>query len=344
MDTDALFSFPLPMLTSVLCTAISVLVWRLNLGPRRTSTLFSLVFALGAIQSFLVGLRFGYGIEGFSPVQRVLPLFLGPVIYLGFISLMFESQQLAAKIVWHLFAPVVALGCFWFLVNDLRALDWLISASYLFYVIALVTLWRSGPDRMIFAPVNLVSSLSNWVLRGSGLLIFLLVLDTVIALDFAFAQGRNVTWLISFGTIPLVLILLVLLATLPRLLPLPPAPSRAAQSEEKTDHSHVMAALNSIMVEDRLYLDPALTVQRLAKRLHIPARQVSAAVNDTKDMNVSQYVNELRLAHAAALLKESGGSVKSVAEASGFLSRSNFYREFQRVYGMSPSDYRTSAS
>jgi len=93
--------------------------------------------------------------------------------------------------------------------------------------------------------------------------------------------------------------------------------------------------------ESKLYLDTNLTLERLAKRLHVPARALSEAVNQTQNMNVSQYVNGFRLRHAAMLLQTSKLNVTQVMEQSGFLTRSNFYREFERVYALSPIEYRT---
>jgi len=87
-------------------------------------------------------------------------------------------------------------------------------------------------------------------------------------------------------------------------------------------------------------LDPELSVQRLAKRMHLPVRSLSAAINQSQGMNVSQYVNSFRLEHAAGLLRDSSDSVIEIMSASGFLTRSNFYREFQRVYGQTPSEFR----
>jgi len=55
-------------------------------------------------------------------------------------------------------------------------------------------------------------------------------------------------------------------------------------------------------------------------------------------------VNGFRLAHAATLLRETQLSVTEIAALSGFLSRSNFYREFQRSYGQSPVTYRQGPS
>lgn len=343
MNTPGLFSFPLPMLTALLCGVIAVVVWRLDLGPRRASVLLSLVFALGAVLAFLVGLRFGYANTALLPLQRVLPLFLGPLIYLGFLSLLIEGARLRTAIAAHLTAPLAVFFTFFLLLSERQFLDWVIGASYIFYIVALLALWRKGPDALIFARVDVAPVVSNWILRAAGLLVFLVVLDSVIALDFALNQGANVSKLISFGTIPLVLGLLLILATLPRMMQRARASVKPQSQDGDAQDSSVEAKLSDLLREDRLFLEPDLTVQRLAKRLHMPARSVSGAINRTKDMNVSQYVNTFRLAHAAELLSSGSQSVKSVAEASGFLTRSNFYREFQRVYEMSPTEYRNAA-
>ncbi|MEM8539331.1 MAG: AraC family transcriptional regulator [Pseudomonadota bacterium] len=72
----------------------------------------------------------------------------------------------------------------------------------------------------------------------------------------------------------------------------------------------------------------------------VPTRSLSAAVNRTRGMNLSQYVNQFRLAHAARLLTDTDESVTAISLGSGFMARSNFYREFQRVYKQSPIEYR----
>ena len=102
------------------------------------------------------------------------------------------------------------------------------------------------------------------------------------------------------------------------------------------------ARARALLLETQLYLDTDLTLDRLARRLHVPSRALSQAINQTRAMNVSQYVNDVRLDHAAELLATGEDSVAQVMEKSGFLTRSNFYREFQRRFDMSPAAYRQS--
>ncbi len=339
MDAPTLLNFPLPMMTALLCAMIAVLVWRLEIGVTRANLLFSALFGFCAVESLLVGLRFGYGVDTVIPLQRALPFFLGPTMYLGFASMSVGKRQFPKHLMIHLGAPVIAICLFWLLADNLRNLDWAISASYLFYIAALYLLWRKGPDALTHARIDVTSSISNWIVRGMGLLIFILLLDTAIALDFATNQGANASTLISYGTIPLIILLLAMVITLPSLLA---RSVKGAQPAGAPDF-RIETSVRALMEKDQLFLDPDLTVQRLARRLHIPARNLSGAINRIRQMNVSQYVNEFRLSHAAQLLVGSDESVTRIAEQSGFMSRSNFYREFQRVYGQSPTGYRKSA-
>ena len=92
------------------------------------------------------------------------------------------------------------------------------------------------------------------------------------------------------------------------------------------------------MDEDRPYLDPDLTLARLARRLHVPIKQLSAAINLVKGENVSRYVNGFRIRAARTSLEE-GETVTEAMLSSGFNTKSNFNREFARVTGQSPSAF-----
>ncbi|WP_037311555.1 helix-turn-helix transcriptional regulator [Ruegeria halocynthiae] len=340
MDSPGLISFPLPLATALLCCVLAILAWRLDLGLRRANLFFSAFFGLGAFSSLLVGLRFGYGVEDLIPMQRTLPLFLGPLMYLGFASMAVDKGGIAKITLLHLGAPFLLIGLFLLFATDLRILDWVISGSYIFYSGVLYLLWRKGPDALSHARVDASRHLSDWLLRGIGFLVFILILDSAIAFDFAITGGANASKLISYGTIPLILLLLVTLVTLPLMFSKVQIVATTVP-DANTEDTEIAARLQRLMDEQRLYLDPDITVQRLARRLSLPARILSSAINKTQRTNMSQYVNRFRLTHAARLLADTDTSVAKIAAESGFLTRSNFYREFQRVYGQSPIEYRT---
>lgn len=342
MDGPEMVTLPLPMATAFLCGLLAILIWRLELGVRRANVFFSAFFGLGAVASLLVGLRFGYGVEDLVPLQRTMPFFLGPLMYLGFASMSVEWRDVAKLLLLHLGAPFILLGFYLLFVSNLRSLDWVIIASYAYYSLALFMLWRRGPDALCFARVDVTRGLSNWLLRGIGFLILVLFVDATITLDFMLNRGANASWLISFGTVPLILLLLATLISLPLMFSRTRTIHSAALHAE-TEDIEITDRLGALIVERQLFLDSEITVQRLAKRLGLPSRRLSAAVNRTQGTNMSQYVNTFRLAHAAQLLAETDESVTEIAAKSGFLARSNFYREFQKTYEQSPTEYRANS-
>ena len=72
----------------------------------------------------------------------------------------------------------------------------------------------------------------------------------------------------------------------------------------------------------------------------MPARQISGAVNRVAGKNVSQFINDFRIAEACRLLSETDMSVTAAMLESGFQTKSNFNREFRRVMSLSPASWR----
>lgn len=111
--------------------------------------------------------------------------------------------------------------------------------------------------------------------------------------------------------------------------------------------SHEQEALY-ITIEERvretqIYLNPNLTLNLLARKMGIPARQLSGAINAIRHCNVSQWINSFRIERAQELLRETLLPVTEVMLESGFSTKSNFNREFQRISGLSPTAFRQQA-
>ncbi|MEJ5177687.1 helix-turn-helix domain-containing protein [Erwinia sp. MYb416] len=86
-----------------------------------------------------------------------------------------------------------------------------------------------------------------------------------------------------------------------------------------------------------------MNLARLARKAGIPTRQVSAAVNALYQQSVSQYVNGWRIREAGERLAGSQQTVIEVMESVGFQTKSNFNREFRRITGKTPSEWRKDA-
>ncbi|MBM1633786.1 helix-turn-helix transcriptional regulator [Sulfitobacter mediterraneus] len=339
-----MISLPLPVLAALLSLVIAPLMLRLDLGRRSAAVYFALLFAGFALQSLLVGLRFGYGIEDFITFQRVLPLSVGPLLYLGFLSLALPAKDLHRQASWHLGAALLLALVLGLFANIYRDFDLAISLSYLIYIALLIRLSRRGPDHLIFARLDIARPAQRWMLLGAGLLLILLILDTAIALNFVFARGNHATAMVSLGSLMLIGLLLLILTRMPSILaPEQSAPAPASESPARNEADLEQRA-REMLLKSQIYLDPDLSLQRIARRLSVPERSLSTAINQSQGMNMSQYVNGFRLGHAARLLRDTNDSVSQVMSQSGFLTRSNFYREFQRVYQQTPAQYRDEAA
>jgi len=335
-----MLALPLPILTFAISLVACVLVWRLELGNRSARAFFALYFLLIAVGTLLVGLRYGYGFDSLLVVQRTIPLFVGPAIFLAFFALTTPPETLRRHAIWHLGAATIAALLPQIFPQFRAGYDLMILASYLFYCTALFWLWRKGPDAFTHAPLRMVASLRVWILWAAGMLAVMLVFDAIIAISFALSRFDDAVWLISMGSVVSICSLtLAIIVFSSRSTAQSPAPSQPNEPEQG-DSTTLEHRARALLTQTKLYLETDLTLERIAKRLHVPTRALSEAINTSQNVNVSQYVNGFRLEQAATLLETTDWSAKRVMEESGFLTRSNFYREFERVYAQSPLEYR----
>lgn len=96
-----------------------------------------------------------------------------------------------------------------------------------------------------------------------------------------------------------------------------------------------------IIASQRLYLRPDFTKKDLLKEVYIPVNKFSALFREFAGCSFTQYMQNCRLDHAVRLMKEHPQwSLDAIASESQ-MSRSVFYRLFQKKYGMKPSEFRS---
>lgn len=116
--------------------------------------------------------------------------------------------------------------------------------------------------------------------------------------------------------------------------PITEVPVNGKPESEQLDE--LFSTILSALKHHNLYLDSQLNLSKLARKVGVPARKVSQAINQQTGQNVSQYVNQLRIEQAAQLLATTELSVIDIMLEAGFQTKSNFNREFMRVKGMTP--------
>lgn len=158
-------------------------------------------------------------------------------------------------------------------------------------------------------------------------------------MHFAWTQGDHAPILVTIANLAVLAVLSGAVATAGRRGKPDPAGGTAPRLEMAED-KETLAAVQALMQSKRVYRDVDLSLDRLARKTGIPARQISTAINRATGKNVSQYVNEHRIAEACALLAETDKPVTEIMFEVGFQTKSNFNREFRRVTEMSPLEWR----
>jgi len=95
-----------------------------------------------------------------------------------------------------------------------------------------------------------------------------------------------------------------------------------------------------IIKEKKLYLDPNLKLEFLAKKIHIPTKKLSQTINDIYKKNFSNFINDYRIQEAISIL-ESGvkASIDEICRNVGYNSRSTFNRAFKASTDLTPREY-----
>lgn len=301
----------------------------------RAHQLFAGLLALYAVQSLLVSLRWGYEIEGVAPYLIILAPVLPAVAYLSYAAL---AGGQTGRTLW----PLAVIGLNWIAFAVLPVIpDPLILMTYLGFGFLLLGLWWKGADALSLSPINDEREIRFAIFLTGAALVVSGLTDIFLVVDFIRNEGRNAGLILTFVQTGFVIVI-GLAASFGRAATLPEQEDGSiASPPQPTEHdSEIVARLERLFAEDRLHRDEDLSLRRLARRLGLPDRQVSNAINRVRGISVSQFVNDFRIQDACLLLRTTDKSVLEVSLAAGFATKSNFNREFLRVTSQTPSTWR----
>ena len=113
---------------------------------------------------------------------------------------------------------------------------------------------------------------------------------------------------------------------------------KSALSEEQA--CEIADKVNNFMKEQEAYLDPTISLQKLAKSVNTTPNYLSQTLNEKLNLSFFDYVNKHRIEAASEQLKNSKTSVIDIAMDVGFNSKSSFYSAFKKATQMTPSEFR----
>jgi AraC-like DNA-binding protein len=116
-------------------------------------------------------------------------------------------------------------------------------------------------------------------------------------------------------------------------------------ASEDNDVAQWAKEIERYITQHKPYLDPEISVRKLAKQLDWPIQQVSMVINQHYQCSFSEKINRERVNEAERLIKDpmwKDRSLLDVAFEAGFNSKASFNVMFKRHAGKTPREYRKS--
>jgi AraC-like DNA-binding protein len=127
-----------------------------------------------------------------------------------------------------------------------------------------------------------------------------------------------------------------------------PVPRAAAPPPDEAVDPALLVELERLMKVERLYRQEGLTIGALAAKLGLPEHRLRRIINrGLGHRNFNEYLNRHRLADAKQALADPTQAevpILTIALDAGFQSLGPFNRAFKAETGMTPTDYRRSAT
>lgn len=344
----------MPTLMANLCYAASFgcLVFAAHLFAARPrnpipARILGAAFLVFTAQAALLGARLGGWIEPAITLRPILAMTIGPLLYLYFASVADPAFRPRPIHLLH-FAPALGIGL-QFLIRAFPVdVDLAIFLSFAAYGLALAAKARRGPALFGHLGEGAAKAL-RLMIAVAVLLGVLFVADLAIFFDLLrgtlFAQSPA---LLVTQAINLAIVAVAVVAALRR-----PSPfdwmyaygGRARTTDYvagEDERAACAAAFDRLVADERIHLDEAISLESAARRLGVPPRRLSEAINSVHGESFSRRINRLRVEEAKRLLRDRPGlSIIAVMFNSGFRTKSSFNKEFRALAGVSPTDYRS---
>ena len=359
---------PLPFLPASGLIALAVWLGIRYPEPLRAHWLIAFLCGL-ALQLVLLGIRYGYGLDVVLLVQHLTGFLIPPLAYLAF-----KNPPLSVRVAAHILPLAIMWLVVSFATNFV---DTVLAFITFGYAAALAATGLAGNEALSWAPLRHGPILRIGLWAAVITLVLFGVTDLIVAVDFHITGGVHTKSIAAGASIVGIALLALSLVYFRRSYRPKQSAENAAEDQALVNRLSAELDRNQLFRDPDLTLgrlakrliprcgeddspglgkrDGAPELMRgkacvalergttcyeffsLQVGMRVPARQISQAINRGAGLNVSQFVNNRRIEEVCNTLATSEVSVTSAMLEAGFLTKSNFNREFRRVMGQSPS-------
>ena len=349
-----MLSIPLPFVAAFLLFLV-IVVLRLK-APNHWKKPIGFIF-LCIITMTVVGLRWTMDYPFLRAIQPILGACLPVTAWLSFS----KAHRHSSSYFLHSLGPLIVALCslsYPYLWPNI--IDYLVPLLSLFYGLSLIKSSFSPAEEVSLNQLTQVSIAE----RATGLLLIISALtDSAISYDFFASSGVHTHLILSVSYLILIPAIASMVVFVSICTPIQSGEVATEQQESQQNRkeqsevalqeipslnedetSRILSQFETLMTEHEVFKDANLTLSKIARKLVIPARKISASVNHKYGENISKVINTYRINHAKDLLVSSDMPITDIYLSSGFQTKSNFNREFSRITGQTPSDYRQTNS
>jgi len=112
-------------------------------------------------------------------------------------------------------------------------------------------------------------------------------------------------------------------------------------SDEQKASKHIFIQLIDLVKNEKVYLDPQITRERIAQRIGTNENYISKALHDHSETNLSELLNRERVNEAIKHIKGNPYiNNQELIQLCGFNSERSFYRIFKKTTGFTPTEFK----
>ncbi|WP_408023943.1 helix-turn-helix domain-containing protein [Tenacibaculum sediminilitoris] len=103
--------------------------------------------------------------------------------------------------------------------------------------------------------------------------------------------------------------------------------------------------IKRLIIDDKLFLDPNLTLYKLAQKLNLSEGYISKLIKDNASSTFNDFINTLRIDEAKEILKNEefdNYTILAIGLEAGFNSKTSFYTAFKKHTNTTPNNFKKS--
>lgn len=99
--------------------------------------------------------------------------------------------------------------------------------------------------------------------------------------------------------------------------------------------------MEHLIMEERIFALPDLNRDSLAENCGISRGRLIQLIQNHTGLTPNDYINKLRVEYSVKLIQQHPEwTIDAIAEASGYIRRATYYSHFNKVFGITPAQYR----